>query len=225
MIVELKIFTNRFYEYRTKDETISVHGLHINEVVRRVNEVIREVNTGIFVGSTGPTGSIGPTGPSGVTGSSGPTGIQGIVGPTGPTGPQGLQGITGPTGPVVYTGTTGPTGSIGVTGPTGGPQGPTGHTGPTGPAYTFQYSVYETGSVVNLSGDTGSPGASMHYGTDVSGAKGWQTSIPQYIPFATGSTGGRIGMRDGYVVIDIQLNVTGFDGAKGIDWKQITGQQ
>ncbi len=71
---------------------------------------------------TGPTGSIGATGPTGAASTvTGPTGIDG---PTGPTGADST--VTGPTGPI---GDTGPTGADStVTGPTG----PTGSTGAPG---------------------------------------------------------------------------------------------
>jgi hypothetical protein len=66
------------------------------------------------MGSTGPTGSIGPMGSTGPTGSIGPmgsTGPTGSIGPMGPTGPSGSTGPTGPTGP------TGLMGPQGITGP------------------------------------------------------------------------------------------------------------
>ena len=58
-------------------------------------------------GSTGPTGSQGPTGERGVTGD---TGLQGPTGSQGETGPTGAQGLTGPQG------SKGPTGANGATG-------------------------------------------------------------------------------------------------------------
>lgn len=80
----------------------------------------------------GPTGSVGPTGPTGATGSQGPTGPKGDTGSAGPQGPQGNTGAIGPQGPQ---GPTGAQGSSGPTGPVGpqGPQGPAGSAGPAGP--------------------------------------------------------------------------------------------
>jgi hypothetical protein len=81
--------------------------------------------TGAASNVTGPTGSIGATGPS-VTG---PAGAASTV--TGPTGPAGV-GSTGPTGAASTI--TGPTGAAGVsiTGPTGAASMVTGPTGPAG---------------------------------------------------------------------------------------------
>jgi hypothetical protein len=223
-------YTNREYEYNDEHDTFLVKGLQLNEVREKVNEVAGAINAGItgLIGYTGATGSVGPTGDTGPTGPVIYTGSTGAQGPTGPTGssggPQGPTGPTGPTGPI---GITGPTGADStVTGPTGiqGPTGSTGSvgaTGATGTEYTFQYSVYEVGNVVNLTGDTGAPGNSKYYGTDVSGTKGWQDTIKQYILFATGTTGGRIGIRDGEVVRDKTLNSTGFAGVEGVDWYNI----
>lgn len=65
------------------------------------------IDGGRIMGSTGPTGEIGPTGADST-----------VTGPTGDTGPQGIQGEIGPTGA-----------DSTVTGPTG-PQGPTGAVAP-----------------------------------------------------------------------------------------------
>ena len=87
----------------------------------------------ITIGTAGPIGSIGLTGPQGPQG---PIGLQGATGPAGATGPtgqdgsQGLQGAVGPQGPA---GPQGPQGAVGPEGPSG-PQGPQGAQGPAGPA-------------------------------------------------------------------------------------------
>jgi hypothetical protein len=86
--------------------------------------------TQVMYTQLGPTGAIGPTGPTGSQGIQGPTGPTGSTGAVGPTGPTGSTGLTGPTGPTGSTGNTGPTGPTGSVG-SGGPTGPTGSTGPT----------------------------------------------------------------------------------------------
>ncbi len=78
--------------------------------------------TPISVGSRGPQGPIGETGPVG------PQGPAGEIGPIGPQGPAGETGPIGPQGPIGETGPVGPQGPIGETGPTG-PQGPAGEPG------------------------------------------------------------------------------------------------
>ena len=115
-----------------------------------------------ILGSTGPTGSVGVTGPTGAgvtgptgAGVTGPTGATGSIGSTGPTG----IGSTGPTGPtgIGSTGPTGQTGPTGSTGPTGiGSTGPTGQTGPTGPCCPGD--TGPTGSI-GQTGPTGQPGS------------------------------------------------------------------
>jgi hypothetical protein len=50
------------------------------------------------LGSTGPSGAVGETGPTGETGPSGPVGETGPTGETGPSGPIGETGPSGPTG-------------------------------------------------------------------------------------------------------------------------------
>jgi hypothetical protein len=106
--------------------------------------------TGAASTVTGPTGSIGATGPS-VTG---PAGAASTV--TGPTGPAGV-GSTGPTGAAsAVTGPTGPAG-VGSTGPTGAAStvaGPTGSTGPAGVSITGP-----TGPASMVTGPTGPAGA------------------------------------------------------------------
>ena len=95
----------------------------------------------VTLGTTGPKGATGSTGPQGIqgpqgaTGSQGPQGIQGPQGATGAQGPQGTNGATGAQGAQGQPGPIGPTGVQGAIGPTGaqGAQGAMGATGPTGP--------------------------------------------------------------------------------------------
>lgn len=124
-------------------------------IVTSVKEALDDLVETVGLGIIGPTGLIGPTGPSG--GAMGPTGpTSSVMGPTGPSGgPVGPTGATGPSGgPIGPTGPTGPgivgptglrgvtgdrgvrgiEGPVGPTGPSGGPIGPTGPQGATGAA-------------------------------------------------------------------------------------------
>ena len=80
-------------------------------------------------GPSGPDGSIGPSGPSGPDGSIGPSGPDGSIGPIGPSGPDGSIGPSGPGGQ------DGTSGSVGPSGPSG-PGGPSGPSGPPGFGFT-----------------------------------------------------------------------------------------
>ena len=155
-------------------------------------------------GSTGPTGTFGPTGPG--VGATGPTGEAGVTGPasattgptgskvTGPTGAQGMTGapsmVTGPTGAV----RTGPTGIVGGTGPTGAASsvsGPTGasHTGPTGIGETGP-----TGPASAVPGPTG-PGVGATGPTGATSTVSGPTG-----PAVTGPTGSTAFSNVGQVV-------------------------
>lgn len=92
-----------------------------------LNEQIKTISQYGITGSTGMTGTMGPTG---VTG---PTGMTGTMGPTG------MTGATGIAGSATNTGATGPTGS---TGPTGVMTGPTGATPQLN--YGFFYEDFST---------------------------------------------------------------------------------
>ena len=112
-------------------------------------------HTPIAIGTTGPKGDKGDTGPQGQkgdpgekgdrgpqglkgspgdTGPAGPQGPQGIKGDTGERGPQGIQGIQGLKGDIGPKGETGPKGEQGLQGIQGlkGDKGDKGDTGPQG---------------------------------------------------------------------------------------------
>jgi hypothetical protein len=102
---------------------IGFTGSGITSITSNGNYVTVQINaisgpTG-SIGSTGPAGPTGPTGSIGSTGPAGPTGSIGSTGPTGAIGETGPVGPTGPTGQQGNTGATGPTGSNGATGATG----------------------------------------------------------------------------------------------------------
>ena len=115
-------------------------------------------------GPIGLTGPEGPQGPIGLTGTQGSIGVQGPIGPQGiqgPIGPQGIQGIQGPDGPQ---GIQGPIGPQGIQGPIGpqGIQGPIGLTGTQGPI-----GLTGTQGPIGLTGTQGSIGPQGPPGTSI----------------------------------------------------------
>lgn len=86
-----------------------------------------------LIGSQGPQGAKGDTGPRGDQGPAGDPGDKGPMGDTGPKGDKGPSGSKGDTGPM---GDKGPTGNRGATGPQG-PKGATGSAGATGAQGAF----------------------------------------------------------------------------------------
>lgn len=163
------------------------------------------------LGATGPTGIDGQTGPTGL-GTTGPTGIGGQTGPTGlgTTGPTGIDGQTGPTG-LGATGQTGPTGIDGRTGPTGlGATGPTGETGPTGPNSTGPTGLGTTGPT-GMSGPTG-PNSTGPTGLGTTGPSG-PTGPNSTGPTGLGATGptGQVGPTGSLISI-AEVNAFGTTG-------------
>jgi len=136
-------------------------------------------------GATGPQGPqgfqgvMGPQGPQGVQGTTGPQGLQGIQGATGPQGLQGIQGATGPQGLQGVQGATGPQGLQGVQGATG-PQGLQGFQGATG-----------SQGLQGVQGATGPQGLQGFQGaTGPQGLQGIQGATgPQGIQGEQGATG------------------------------------
>lgn len=126
--------------------------------------------------STGVPGPAGPTGPPGPQGDPGPTGA---TGSQGPQGPQGIQGIQGPPGP----GTT----PEEVQDAVGGILTDTSTIDLTyadaTPAITAdvrrQMSLEADASGLRLVGDSATPGATMLYGTNGAGVKGWYAQSPR----------------------------------------------
>lgn len=119
------------------------------------------------------------------------TGVPGPPGPTGPAGPTGATGPAGPTGPQGDPGPTGPTGATGPPGPGTTPEEVQDAVGgiltdtatidltyaDATPAITAdvrrQMSLDADASGLRLVGDSAAPGATMLYGTNASGVKGW----------------------------------------------------
>ena len=123
----------------------------------------RIASVGYALGSAGPKGDMGNTGP---TGSAGPKGDQGDPGPQGVQGVVGMKGDMGNTGP---TGSAGPKGDQGDPGPQGvqgvvGVKGDTGNTGPTGVPgpNTVNGNTFYIGS----DEDANETGSMVQFGTD-----------------------------------------------------------